>query len=281
MEVEKVKVQLTAFLVSLILLSNSGISQETETRIWDDVQQIEFSSDELPPNLYSAFTGDSQTSILQYCLPANYSKDNNYPLILYVPGNHGNRGGNIKNAIDIANNRECIVASLPLFKADIDRSEPSGGIVISLCDYPILSSAYKVILEKLFQTIPNIDNRRSAMVGFSNGAIAVAVLVSSHDEYILNKFQSFCLVDQGVFHLTDLHKSPTKERRFLILVGDDEQDLGRELIIRGAKLVMDSFQLLGIDIESRVLENTDHLLTIENSKKDIGNWIFEENISND
>jgi hypothetical protein len=245
----------------------------------NEVQRIEFSNDELPANLYSEFTGNKTKSSLQYCLPANYSKEKDYPLLVYVPGFHGHPGGNIKNAIDIANNRECIVASLPLFKANIDRTEPGRGIIISFCDYSVLSGAYIIMLEKLFQTIPNIDSRKSAMVGFSNGAIAIAVLVSSHDKYILDKFQSYCLVDQGMFHLTDLHKTPTKDRRFLILVGD-KVDYGRDLKIRGAKLVQDSFQLIGCSVESRILQNTGHELT-QSVKRDIGKWVFEDHKSND
>ena len=116
------------------------------------------------------------------------------------------------------------------------------------------------------------------MVGFSNGAIAIAVLVTSHDEYILDNFRSFCLVDHGMFHLTDLHKTPTKDRRFLILVGD-KKDYGRDLKIRGAKLAQDSYQLLGCSVESRILKNTGHELT-QSCKRDIGTWIFEGHKSN-
>ena len=93
------KNQLIAFAISFILLSNGGISQVTEKNFWGSVQRIDFSDDELPPNLYSMFTGDKKASFLQYCLPANYSKEKNYPLLVYVPGFHGHPGGNIRNAI--------------------------------------------------------------------------------------------------------------------------------------------------------------------------------------
>ena len=96
------KKQLTAFAISFILLSNAGISQADEMNFWDDVQRIDFSNDELPSNLYSEFTGEKKNSFLQYCLPANYSKKKNYPLIVYVTGFHGRAGGKIQNAIDIA-----------------------------------------------------------------------------------------------------------------------------------------------------------------------------------
>ena len=215
-----------------------------------------------------------KNSFLQYCLPEGYSSDKTYPLILYVPGFHGHPGGNIKVAKDIGVDRDCVVASLPLFKKNIDRSEPANGVIVSFADYPILSSSYRKMLGRLFEAVPNIDPTRSAMVGFSNGAITISILVSSQDAFILERFQSYCLVDQGMLHLVDLHKTPTKDRRFLLLVGDEE-DYGRSLKLRGAKLLEDSYQLIGIDFESRVLENTGHELT-PSCKHDIGAWIFEK-----
>ena len=240
---------------------------------WAPVQRITFLDEELPPNLYSVYTGDDKDSYVQYCLPADYNKGKTYPLILYVPGFHGHPGGNIDNARDIGNGHECIVASLPLFKEHVDRSEVANGVIVSFSDYPVLSKAYKTILERFYQTIPNVDRTRSSMVGFSNGAITIGVLLSMHDTYLLERFQNFCLVDHGMFHLADLHKSLAKDRRYLILVGDQE-DFGRELKLRGARLIEDSYKMLNINIESRILGNTGHELTAE-CKKDIGNWIFQ------
>ena len=95
------------------------------------------------------------------------------------------------------------------------------------------------------------------MVGFSNGAITIGVLLSNHDEFILTHFRKFCLVDHGMFHLTDLHKSRARDCRFLILVGDQE-DFGRDLKIRQTQLQQESWQLLGVDFASRIMKNTGH-----------------------
>ncbi len=264
----------TAITITCVaILSLCTYAEASWGTTWGAIQSIEFASDELPQNLYSQFTGEAANSVLQYCLPTSYSSSKDYPLVVYVPGFHGHPGGNIGNAKDIANGQECVVASLPLFKADVDRSEAGKGVIVSFADYPVLSGAYRVMFEALFKAVPNIDRSKSAMVGFSNGAITIAVLLSSHDRYILERFHSFCLVDQGMFHLTDLYKSPTRDRRFLILVGDKE-DFGRDLKLRGARLAEESYQLLGISIESRVLENTGHELTAA-CKRDIGAWVFK------
>jgi hypothetical protein len=267
------RLPIAAILAWTVALSGVAGAQLIANGPWGPVQSIEFGKDELPANLYSMYTGNEENSVLQYCLPQSYSTAKEYPLVLYVPGFHGQRGGNLRNAKDIAEGHDCIVASLPLFKADFDPSEVGNGIIVSFSDYRVLSDAYEVILQRLFDAVPNIDPAKSAMVGFSNGAISIAVLVSSRDEFILERFHGFCLVDHGMFHLTDLYKHPTKNRRFLIMVGDQE-DYGRELKLRGAQLLEDSYRPLGIDVESRVLENTGHELT-NACKKDIGTWIFE------
>ena len=221
------------------------------------IVEIMFPEADLPPTLYTQMTGTAATPCLTVRLPDDYSPANSYPLLVYVPGFHGGPKGNIGNARTIAGTRGWIVASLPLFKKSVDSSEPAGGILIGFQDYPTLSKAYATILGKLFERIPNIDPEKSAMVGFSNGALAIAVLVSCQDEFILAYFKNFCLVDHGMFHLTDLHNKRTRGGRFLILVGDKEE-LGRELKIRGSRLLQDSWTLLGVNLSYRILKDTGH-----------------------
>lgn len=95
------------------------------------------------------------------------------------------------------------------------------------------------------------------MVGFSNGAITTAVLVSSHDEFILTHFNYFCMVDHGMFHLADLHKSRARDCHYLILVGD-HPDMGRDVKNRQAQLQQDSWRILKVDVSYRVMPNTGH-----------------------
>ena len=165
--------------------------------------------------------------------------------------------GNIGNAQTIAGPTGWVVASLPLFKKSVDRSEVSGGLLVSLEDYPVISKAYAIMLGRIFELVPNIDRARSAMVGFSNGALTTAVLLSNHDEFILNHFRNFCIVDQGMFHLMDLHKKWAKESRYLVLLGD-KQDMGRELKIRQSQLLQDEMKVLGVNLSYEIMKETGH-----------------------
>ena len=219
--------------------------------------RLTFPDADLPPTLYSSLNKTAVPACLTFRLPDDYSPAGLFPLVVYVPGNDGGLAGNIHNAESLAGPRGWIAATLPLFKKDIDRSGPAGGVHVSYEDYPVLSKAYQTMLGRLFERIPNIDREQSAMVGYSNGAIAIGVLVSNHDEFVLTHFRSYCMVDQGMFHLADLHKSRTRDCRFLLLVGGRE-GFGREVKIRQSRLLQDSWELLGVNLTYRVLEDSGH-----------------------
>jgi hypothetical protein len=233
--------------------------------------EIPFPDGELPPCLYAQMHATTVIPCLTVRLPDDYSPANTYPLVVYVPGNDGGINGNLHNAESIAGRQGWIAASLPLFKKAIDPNEPAGGVIVSFEDYPVLSKAYRTMLGRLFERVPNIDREKSAMVGFSNGAITIGVLVSNHDEFIVSHFKSFCLVDHGMFHLADLHKGGTRDCRFLILVGDQE-DFGRDVKVRQSQLQQDAWKLLGVDVSCRILKDTGHEFNAPQMET-VGEWL--------
>lgn len=232
----------------------AGLAQELAP---GKVVEFTFPGKELPPTLNAMMTGETNAPALTVRLPDDYNPTNAYPLLVYVPGGDGHRNGNIDNARTIAGDKGWIVASLPLFKKSIDQSEPGGGMLVGFEDYPVIAKAYGLMLGRLFKLVPNIDREKSALVGFSNGALTIAVLVSSHDEFILTHFKNFCVVDHGMFHLTDLHKKYARDCRYLILVGDQE-GLGRNLKIRQSQLQQDSWKLLGVNLSYQIMKDTGH-----------------------
>jgi hypothetical protein len=238
------------------------------------ITEILFPKADLPPTLYTMMTGTEVPPCLTVRLPDDFDPNKTYPLLVYVPGLHGGPKGNIYNAQTIAGPRGWIVATLPLFKKSIDPNEPVGGIIVSFQDYPVISKAYEIMLGRLFELVPNIDREKSAMVGFSNGAITIGVLVSCHDEFILTHFRNFCLVDHGMFHLTDLHKKYARGCRYLILVGDKE-DLGRDLKIRRSQLLQDEMKLLGVNLSYQIMKDTGHEFQDRHMAL-VGKWLRNE-----
>jgi len=223
-------------------------------------------------------TGTPVVPCLTVRLPDNYDPAKTYPLLVYVPGFHGGPKGNMYNAETIAGPTGWIAATLPLFKESVDPNELSGGLIVGFQDYPVISKAYGIMLGKLFERIPNIDRDRSALAGFSNGSQTLAVLITNQDEFILTHFRNFCLVDHGMFHLTDLHKKNAKGCRYLVLVGD-KQDQGRELKIRGAQLLRDEWKLLGVNLSCGILKDTGHEFGDRHMAL-VGKWLRNEDLSN-
>jgi hypothetical protein len=258
-------------LLVILFLPGETAARELEP---GSVIDIPFEGEDLPPTLYRMFTAGEEPAGLRVRLPDDYSADRRFPVLVYVPGYHGGPKGNLDNAVAIAGTRGWISASLPLFKKTLDRDEPAGGVIVGFEDYAVLSRAYGILLGRLFEMIPNTDRDNSAMVGFSNGSLTIAVLVSCHDEFILSRFRNFCLVDHGMAHLTDLHKKGARESRFLIAVGDRE-DYGRSLKIRGAELRRDEWKLLGVNVDCRILEDTGHEFEARHMEL-VGRWLRRE-----
>jgi hypothetical protein len=239
--------------------------------------EIMFPQQDLPVTLFTMMTGTAAAPCLTIHLPDDYDSTKTYPLLVYVPGFHGGPKGNIGNAQTIAGPKGWIVATVPLFKDSIDKSEPGGGIIIGFEDYPIISRAYRIILGKIFELVPNIDRAKSALVGFSNGALTIAVLVSNQDEFILTHFKNFCIIDHGMFHLTDLHKKNARDCRFLVLVGD-KKDYGRNLKIKGSQLLQEEWKSLGVNLKCQIMEDTGHEF-YNRQMALVGLWLRNEDIS--
>ncbi len=257
MKMLKKRCSLTSICILLIILNFYCLSFAQILPFKNPNIEITFPDKDFPPILHTLMTGEEATPILTYRLPNNYESTKKYPLVVYIPGWDGGLKGNIKNAQTIADSNSWIVATVPLFKKTIDRSEPGGGIIVSMEDFPVISKCYRIMFEKLFDDVPNIDFNNSTIVGYSNGAITLAVLISMHDEFIISHFNNFCLVDHGMFHLTDLHKHGSRDRQYLILVGD-QQDLGRDLKIQRSKLLQDEMKLVGVNLTSEIMKDTGH-----------------------
>jgi len=239
--------------------------------------EILFPKESMSPTLYTMMTGQETPPCLTIRIPDDFDPNKIYPLLVYVPGFNGGAKGNIYNAQTIAGPRGWVVATLPLFKKSIDPNEPAGGVIVSFQDYPVISKAYEIILGRIFEMFPNIDRQKSAMVGFSNGAITIAVLVSCQNEFVLTHFRNFCIVDHGMFHLADLHKKYAKDCRYAIFVGD-KQDQGRDLKIRQSQLQQDEWKLLGVNLSYYIMKDTGHEFQDRHMAL-VGKWLRNESLN--
>jgi hypothetical protein len=173
---------------------------------------------ELPETLTTMVTGERQPARLTVRLPANYSRDGKFPLFVFLNGGDGGRGDTLPLDHKTVGSNDFICANLPLFKRRFDKN--AGGLV-SVDDFETISRAYRVMLQKLFDIVPNITPERSAFGGFSNGAHTIALLVAGQDEFILRHFCAFYFVEGGSpLAANALHGPGLKRCRFLLLRGD-------------------------------------------------------------
>ncbi len=181
---------------------------------------LRFEFPDLPDTLATMATSNKQPAQLTAQLPENYSSNAKFPICVYLDGGDDGRGGKQSIARRIVGPRDFICVTLPLFKLTND------GVVVAMEDFQTVSRAYRSMLQKVFDTVPNISSARSAIGGFSNGAHTIGVLLTGHDEFILSHFNAFYFVDGGFGPLAAnvLGKPALKRCRILLLRGDKPDD---------------------------------------------------------
>jgi dienelactone hydrolase len=114
-----------------------------------------------------------------------------------------------------------ICVNLPLFKRAFTKD---GGVLVSSDDFETVSRAYRIMLQKLLDTIPNITPERSTLGGFSNGAHTAALLLGGGDDFIVRHFRAFYFVEGGNSLATNaLTRAALKRCRFLLMHGDQSE----------------------------------------------------------
>jgi predicted peptidase len=234
---------------------------------------------DLPETLATKFTGEKQPARLTAELPENYSSDGRFPIFIFLHGGHGGHGRPHPITREIAGKRDFICVTLPLFKQTFD---PDEGALISMDDFALIGRAYRTMLQKLFETVPNITPERSTLGGFSNGAHTTAVLLAGHDEFILRHFRAFFFVE-GASPLAAnvLQKLAMKQYRFLVLYGDQSKGLPvREALILVSRSLDYSAKERQLDFTSIVMRGAGHELPPDYSKQ-IGLWLRGETLPGD
>jgi len=239
---------------------------------------LRFEFPELSPTLSTLTSGDKAAPVLTIRLPENYTADGQFGLVLHLDGGGGGKGDNPGGARNIVGPRDYVCANLPLFKKAMDKRDSYGGLVISMDDFQTISAAYRVMLKKLFEMVPNIDPERSAMGGFSNGAHTTAVLLAGQDETVLEHFRIFYFVDGGVGPLAAncLQKFSMKRCRFLALAGDQPAaETFRQAFLQFFSGLSASARQFKLDFTAVTMRGYGHAFPAPYGKL-IGCWIRKE-----
>jgi hypothetical protein len=181
---------------------------------------LHFQFPELPATFLAKKSDNKTPAQISAQLPANYTAAGKYPLFVFLEGGLGSAGDDLVKNRAIIGDQDFISVSLPLFKT----GDTSGGLpFVNLDDYVEIGPAYTKMLQKLLDTVPNVDTSKSAMCGFSNGGHTIADILIKQEPFFMKTFHSFALVEGGTplaLHM-DIFTTPAfKNIRFLILVGD-------------------------------------------------------------
>jgi hypothetical protein len=241
---------------------------------------LRFDFPELPDTLMSVFSGQKQPASLTARLPENYSRQGAFGLVVLLGGGDGGRGTDPAEARAIAGPRDFVAVSMPLFKRSLDRKEPYGGLMVSMDDFETISLAYRAMLNRLFQAVPNIKPERSAMGGFSNGGHTTAVLLAGQDEFVLSHFRAFFFVDGGMGPLAAnvFQKTPMKRCRFLMLCGEKPAgDPDREFCIATTRGLGWAAQDCHLDLTTVMMRGHGHEFP-DSYRKLVGQWVRGEKL---
>jgi hypothetical protein len=145
---------------------------------------------------------------------------------------------------------------MPLFK----KNQPAGKTLpVVIEDLPIISTAYRTMLEKLAATVPNIDWERSVIGGHSNGAHTLSVLLAGNDEFITQHFHNFWLHEGGFTLLPAALQG--KDRRVLVLIADDGMtgtSEFRQLMLDQMSLIERQAKLMKTDLTAVTMRGYGH-----------------------
>ena len=249
--------------------------------------KLTFEFPELPETFFTQATGEKRAALLTAQLPENYTRDGRFPIFLFLNGGSGGRGNDL-TARAIVGTRDFISVNVPLFKDKPPANPPQipgfnyrADQIILPSDAAVLSRAYRVMLQKLFDTVPNIVKERSTLGGFSNGAHAAAALVAGKDEFILSHFTAFCFFEGGLalaLNPAALQQPALKQSRFILLFGDADDGAGRKSAEPFLAALTREATAAKLDFTRVVMHGYGHKLPPEYMKL-LGQWVRGEKIA--
>jgi predicted peptidase len=189
-----------AGLVVMILLFAANVAmgapavETTPKLVPGDTLTITFP--EMPPTLYAMCDKKDVKAQMSVFLPRNYDPARKHPLLVFLNGWDGGHGGNPGVARSLAEDKDFVCVSVPLFKATNPKA-PGGEIIMRDADARYMWPFFKTMLAKLDELVPNIDPGHCVLGGFSNGAHATAGLIDESGGEIARRFCAFLLVEGG------------------------------------------------------------------------------------
>ncbi len=246
------------FLLFLFVFSAHVMAVESIRLEADAIMKLEFPA--LPETLHGVIKKEKAPAMLTARLPVNYTSSGSFPLFVFLTGSEGGKGDQTAVARSVIGENDFICVNLPLFKRRVDPAEMLGGMLIGVEDMQVLVSSYQVMLKRLIEVVPNITPERSAIGGFSNGAHTTGVLLASQDEFLMEHFTQFYLIEGGVGPLMGnvLQKKLLTRKKFLLMRGDKNEGFAHELMEKLAQILEAGAKLQKFNFTSIIMRGHGH-----------------------
>jgi hypothetical protein len=168
----------------------------------DTVLTLEFPK--LPPTMRNMVLGNNPVPRATVFLPADYSMDKKFPVLLWIVGGAGSTGDGSRALAETYGNKGFIYINLPQFKNKLEPLLPDSSnywrrlMLYYESDNEIIWSSYKTMLDSIWKLVPNIDKANSFMGGFSNGGHTTAILLNRPNAEITSYFKKFIFIEGGM-----------------------------------------------------------------------------------
>lgn len=224
-----------------------------------------------PPSLADLKRVTHATSVqMAFKLPETYEAGRTFPVLVFLSGGDGGNGCELHQANPFMGGTDYIVCNMPIFKRDVEGATDDEKLSITPLDAEYAVPAFRVLFDELHRLIPNIDDSRSVLGGFSNGANSTGLILWSGAADLLARFSSFILVEGGFWLASDRPDPASKLRfrpatfsglagkRVLVLYGSQTQPADRVPFIQDARRTVAALRQAGVDATEMPMADTGH-----------------------
>ncbi len=246
-----------------------GAAWAGEVRLQPGVP-IEYEVPAAPPSLAVLYRNSGDKAVrMTIKLPEDYDASRPYPVCLFLSGGDGGMGGELWQAEPFLGGKGYILCNMPLFKPYTPGSDVDRQLSISPADGPYALAAMRVMLDEIRRLVPRVDEARSVIAGFSNGANAIALMLWAGDPDLLARFGNYILVEGGFWLGSDRDASSgaqfrradftgARGKRVLVAYGAQQQPADRIPWVSGARQTVEALKAAGVETADQSMPDIGH-----------------------
>ena len=258
------------FFAAMTVFALAAVPVRAEVKLQPGVP-IEFDVPAAPRSLAQVKRGTQNEAVrMTIKLPAGYQASRSYPVLVFLNGGDGGMGGELNQAEPFMGGGDYILCNLPLFKDNVEGRTDDQQLLLTPRDAGYAVPAFRLMLDQLRKLVPNVDESRSVLAGFSNGGYGVALLLWSGDQDLLSRFSTFVLVEGGFWLGSDRTDewpnepfkpaalAGLKGKRVAVLYGDQTQPPDRIAWIKSAQKTIAALQAAGVEARGMPMPGVGH-----------------------